>query len=89
MTFKITLQQLKFYYKYLHNDLPRYLQNWRFVFKYEVHGHDTRDKNKKYTFKETLISHSTQGFAKYVKLIFLQSYQVACTIQDCYVCMQH
>ena len=37
--------QLKFYYKYLHNDLPRYLQNWRFVFKYEVHGHDTRDKN--------------------------------------------
>ena len=39
----LKLQQLKFYYKYLHNDLPRYLQNWRFVFKYEVHGHDTRE----------------------------------------------
>ena len=43
---QLKLQQLKFYYKYLHNDLPCYLQNWRFVFKYEVHGHDTRDKNK-------------------------------------------
>ena len=30
--------------------------------------------------KEKLISHSSQGFAKYVKLYFLQSYQVACTI---------
>ena len=86
------------------------------MFKHEVHSHDTRDKNKIYTYKvkhafaqkclrhslplllnnlpeivkEKLISHSTQGFAKYVKLyFFLQSYQVACTIQDCYVCMQH
>ena len=47
----LKLQQLKFYYKYLHNDLPRYLQNWRFVFKCEVHGHDTRYKNKIYTYK--------------------------------------
>ena len=39
--------------------------------------------------KEKLISHSTQAYvAKYVKLYFLQSYQVSC-IQDCYVCMQH
>ena len=111
----LKLQQLKFYYKYLHHDLPFYLQNWRFMLKHEVHSHDTRDKNKIYTYKvkhafaqkclrhslslllnnlpeivkEKLISHSTQGFAKYVKLYFLQSYQVACTIQDCYVCMQH
>ena len=35
--------------------------------------------------KEKLISHSTQGFAKYVKLYFLQSYQVTCTILGCYV----
>ena len=38
--------------------------------------------------KEKLVSHSTQGFAKYVKL-FLQSYKVACTIQNSYVCMQN
>ena len=36
-----------------------------------------------------LISHSKQGFAKYIKLYVLQTYQVACSIQDCYVCMQH
>ena len=66
------------------------------MFKHEVHSHDTRDKNKIYTYKvkhafaqkclrhclqlllnnlpeivkEKLISHSTQGFAKYVKLYF-------------------
>ena len=39
--------------------------------------------------KEKLISHSTQGFAKYVKSHFSQNYQVAYTIQDCYVYMQH
>ena len=111
----LKLQQLKFYYKYLHNDLPRYLQNWRFVFKYEVHGHDTRDKNKIYTYKikheftkkclrhnlplllnnlpeivkEKLMTHSSQGFVNYVKLYFLQSYEVICTRQNCYVCMQN
>ena len=110
------LQQLKFLlYIYLHHDLPFYFQNWRIMFKHEVHNHDTRDKHKIYTYKvktclcteispaffatfikqpsrnslKKLISHSTQGLAKYVKLYFLQSYQVACTIQDCYVCMQH
>ena len=111
----LKLQQLKFYYKYLHNDLPRYLQNWRFVFKCEVHGHDTRYKNKIYTYKikhefakkclrhnlplllnnlpeivkEKLMSHSTQGFVNYVKLYFLQSYEVICTRQNCYVCMHN
>ena len=111
----LKLQQLKFYYNYLHNDLPCYLQNWRFVFKYEVHGHDTRDKNKIYTYqikhdfakkclrhnlplllnnlpeivKEKLMSHSNQAFVNYAKLYFLQSYEVICTRQNCYVCMQN
>ena len=111
----LRLQQLQFYYKYLHHDLPFYLQNWRIMFKHEVHSHDTRENNKIYIYevkdafaqkclrhslplllnnlpeivKEKLMSHSTQGFAKYVKLYVLQSYQVACTIQDCFVCMQN
>ena len=40
----LKLQQLKFYYKYLHHDLPFYLQNWRIMFKHEVHR-----QNIKYT----------------------------------------
>ena len=66
------------------------------MFKYDVHGHDTTDKNKIYTYqirhdfakkclrhnsqlllnnlseivKEKLMSHSTLGFVKYVKLFF-------------------
>ena len=39
--------------------------------------------------KEKLISHSTHVFAKYVKMYFLQNYQLACSIQNCYVCMQN
>ena len=37
--------------------------------------------------KEKLTSHSNQGFVNYVKLYFLQSYEV--TRQHCYVCMQN
>ncbi len=47
----LKLQQLQFYYTYLHNDLPVYLQNWRIMFNYEVHNHDTRVKTKIYTYK--------------------------------------
>ena len=39
--------------------------------------------------KETLMSHSNQGFVNYVKLYFLQNYEVTCTRQHCYVRMQH
>ena len=47
----LKLQQLKFYYKYLHNNLPVYLQNWRIIFKYNIHNYDTRIKNEIYTYK--------------------------------------
>ena len=85
------------------------------MFKYGVHGRDTREKTKINTYqikhdfariclrhnftlllnilpeivKEKLMSHSTQGFVKYVKLHFLQSHEVTCTRQNCYVCMQN
>ena len=39
--------------------------------------------------KDKFISNSTQGFAKYIKMYFLQNYQVAYGIQNCYVCMQN
>ena len=79
------------------------------MFKQEVHGQDTRGKNKIYTYQikhdfakkclrhnlplllnnlpeivtEKLMSHSTHGFVKYVKLHFLQSYEVTCTKLVC------
>ena len=34
----LKLQQLKFYYKYIHNNLPVYLQNWRILFNYDIHN---------------------------------------------------
>ena len=47
----LKLQQLKFYYKYLHYNLSVYLQNWRIIFNYDMHNYDTRIKNERYTYK--------------------------------------
>ena len=38
----LKLQQLKFYYKYLHNNLPVYLQKWKIIFNYDIQNYDTR-----------------------------------------------
>jgi len=39
--------------------------------------------------KEKIYTHSLQGFARYIKLTFLQSYQDICTIVNCYVCSRN
>ena len=47
----LKLQQLKSYYKYLHKNLPVYLQNWRIIFNYDIHNYDTWIKNEIYIYK--------------------------------------
>ena len=47
----LKLQQIKFYSKYLHNNLPIYLQNWRIIFNFYIYNYDTRIKNEIYTYK--------------------------------------
>ena len=39
------MQQLQFYFNYLHNDLPNYFQSWKLITNSEVHNHDTRIKH--------------------------------------------
>ena len=41
----LALQELKFYYKLTHNELPAYFQNWQIVTNSELHRHDTRRKH--------------------------------------------
>ena len=41
----LALQELKFYYKLTHNELPAYFQNWQIVTHSELHRHDTRRKH--------------------------------------------
>ena len=38
----LALQELKFYYKFTHNELPVYFQNWQIVRNSEIHTHNTR-----------------------------------------------
>ena len=71
------------------NKIYTYKVKHAFVQKFLRHSLPLLLNNLPEIVKEIFISHITQGFAKYVKLYFLQSYQVACTPKDCYVCMQH
>ena len=43
-----SLQELKFYYKFLHNLLPVNLQNWQINNNIGVHNHNTRRQNEIY-----------------------------------------
>ena len=45
ITDMLALQELKFYYKLTHNELPAYFQNWQIVTNSELHRHNTRRKH--------------------------------------------
>ena len=42
----LILQQLKFYFKYLNNILPAYLQSWSLIANAAIHNHGTRTKSE-------------------------------------------
>ena len=58
------LQELKFYYKYIHNTLPANLQQWQITTNTEVHTHNTRRQNKihivrtRHTFADRCLKHN-------------------------------
>ena len=47
----LTLQELKFYFKYNQGILPIYLQNWNFISNSKIHNHNTRKIRTLHTFK--------------------------------------
>ena len=47
----LTLQELKFYYKYNEGALPIYLQNWKFIMNVNLHNYNTRTIRTLHTFK--------------------------------------
>ena len=40
------LQELKFYYKFIHNKLPAYLQHWQLITNINIHNHNTRRQHE-------------------------------------------
>ena len=62
------LQELKFYYKFIHNKLPAYLKHWQLITNIKIHNHNTRRQNEihivgiKHSFaKRSLIALQTQS----------------------------
>ena len=47
----LTLQELKFYFKYNQGILPKYLQNWNFIPNSKIRNHNTRKITTLHTFK--------------------------------------
>ena len=104
---------LKFYYKWVKNDLPYYF-NDMFIPLRNEHPYHTRNQQAeiypkpkrsltkksiryyipclKLESKDCIITkittHSFDGFSKYVKKCLIDDYDVACTIQNCYICNQ-
>ena len=55
---QLRLQELKFYFKYIHKNLPAYLLDWEFISNANIHIHDTRTSSKIHT------ARSNHEFAK-------------------------
>ena len=103
---------LKFYYKYCHNLVPAFFQEFNFVARSQTHQYNTRSKNNLQQVKtrtkiaekclrhgipnitnntdplilDKINTHSLHGFVIYTKQLFINSYQLECTISDSYIC---
>ena len=44
----LALQELTLYYKFIHNNLPPYIQQWQIKQNTNIHNHYTRNKNEFY-----------------------------------------
>ena len=47
----LKIQMLRFYYKFMHKQLPAYLQNWLINKNMYIHNHLTHKHNKIHTFR--------------------------------------
>ena len=47
----LKLQELKFYFKYIHKQLPSYLLNWEIIPSINIHNYNTRAKDNIHTFR--------------------------------------
>ena len=47
----LRLQELMFYCKFMHNQLPSYLQNWQLTPNANIHTHNTRRQHELHTFR--------------------------------------
>ena len=47
----LKLQELKFYFKYIHKQLHSYLRNWQIIPSINIHNYNTRVKDNIHTFR--------------------------------------
>ncbi len=106
------LNKLKFYFKFINNELPQYFQELPLNANRDIHEYRTRQKHNvhmirvnhvyaKYNIRydlpvfinnthasitDKINTHSLQGFSRYVKTKYVESYKMNCTIPDCYIC---
>ena len=74
---QLRLQELQFYFKYIHKNLPAYLLDWKFISNVNIHLHDTRTSSKIHTVR------TKHEFAK--KWMNILSKVVICKL-ECFGC---
>ncbi len=111
----LKLQELKFYYKWVNNSVPRYFHSMDLRTNKERCGYGTRGgyswfrnrTNRVYAsrclrnnisdvlnhtpsiIKDKVCTHSLNGFAKYIKHSYVESYEMMCKIENCYICKRN
>ena len=65
---QLRLQELKFYFKYIHKNLPASLLDWELISNVNIHFHDTRTSSKIHTVR------TKHEFAKKMSEIQLTTY---------------
>ena len=65
---RLRLQELKFYFKYIHKNLPAYLLDWELISNVNIHFHDTRISSNIHTVR------TKHEFAKKMSEIQLTTY---------------
>ena len=97
---QLRLQELQFYFKYIHKNLPAYLLDWEFISNVNIHLHDTRTSSKihtvrtKHEFAKKCLKYNLPHIindtpATVVDKIYTHSLLDTCAIQNCYSCNQY
>ena len=91
------LSALKFYFNYLHFQLPHFLQSFPLKQRSSIHSYNTcrrsnlcvNKTNRKFAdacLRNQIPTLVSSCFSKYVKTMLLTEYQAECSIRDCYIC---
>ena len=82
------VQCLKFWYKFVNNELPNYFRNI-FTYNHELHDFETRNRDRLHLYQhliDKMKTHSMYSVAHHIKFYLIDLYSYDCNEINCYIC---